>query len=95
MKTNESQQHIPNPHVVSMSDRKSLSASGVLDVESFDGLTVILYTELGELTVKGRALRICRFSNETGDLTLEGDIDSLVYAEMRVRSHSLLGKLFR
>jgi hypothetical protein len=50
---------------------------------------------LGELTVKGQGLRIQRLSIETGDLTLEGEIDSLTYAQVHTRSGGFFGKLFR
>ena len=83
------------PHVLSLSDRRSLSVSGVQDVDSFDETTVLLYTEQGELTVKGTNLHINRLNIETGDLTLEGHIDSLTYADKPMRSGGFFGKLFR
>lgn len=41
------------PHHLVLEDRRALTVSGVSDVDSFDELTVIIYTDLGELTVKG------------------------------------------
>ncbi len=43
------------PHHLVLEDRRALTVSGVSDVDSFDELTVIIYTDLGELTVKGGA----------------------------------------
>ena len=83
------------PHLISLNDRKCLAVSGVLDVDSFDDMTVVVYTSLGELTVKGRSLHIQRLCIETGDLTIEGDVDSLTYAEVHDRSGGFFGKLFR
>lgn len=83
------------PHLLSLSERRMLSVSGVQDVDSFDETAVIIYTEQGELTVRGTGLHINRLNIETGDMTMEGHIDSLVYAEVNSRSGGFFGKLFR
>lgn len=82
-------------HSVILEDRKQLSLSGVSDVSGFDEETVILETELGQLTVKGSSLHISRFSVETGELNLDGNIYSLVYAENRKTEGGFFSKLFR
>ena len=73
------------PHQVIMENRSTLSVSGVSDVDSFDGTTVVVYTTLGELTVRGDGLQIQRLNVETGDLLLSGTVDSLTYTENTVR----------
>lgn len=83
------------PHLLSLSERRALSVSGVQDVDSFDETTVVVYTEQGELTVKGTGLHINRLNIETGDLTMEGHVESLVYTEVHTRSGGFFGKLFR
>lgn len=83
------------PHQVILQDRRALSVSGVSDVDSFDGATVVVYTEMGELTVRGNGLQIQRLNVETGDLSLSGEIDSLTYADAASRRGGKLGRLFR
>ncbi len=83
------------PHLLSLSERRVLSVSGVQDVDSFDETTVVIYTEQGELTVKGTGLHINRLNIETGDLTLEGHVESLMYTEVHERAGGFFGKLFR
>ena len=83
------------PHILSLSERRTLSVSGVQDVDSFDETVVIAYTEQGELTVRGSGLHINRLNIETGDLSLEGHVDSLTYADVHARSGGFFGKLFR
>lgn len=83
------------PHRINLNERSELTISGVTDVDSFDDMTVVVYTSLGELTVKGNGLHISRLNIESGDLTLEGTVESLTYTELRSRSGGLLGKLFR
>ncbi len=82
-------------HSVILEDRKQLSLSGVADVSGFDEETVVLETELGELTVKGSSLHINKFSLETGELNLDGNIYSLVYAENRQTEGGFFSRLFR
>lgn len=83
-------------HNIILENRKSLSISGVTDVDSFDEKTIRLYTELGELTLQGRDLHIDAMSVETGNMTVSGDIWSMVYGDKdRKGPVSALGRLFR
>ena len=83
------------PHHLVLEDRRALTVSGVSDVDSFDELTVIIYTDLGELTVKGEGLHINRLNVETGELTMEGSIQSLSYADVHTRSVGFFCRLFK
>ena len=68
-------------HNMILENRKSLSISGITDVDSFDEKEISLYTQLGELTIKGRDLHVDTMSVETGDMTITGDIWSLIYGD--------------
>ena len=84
------------PHNVIMEDRKKLTVSGVSDVDSFDDSTVVIYTDMGELTVKGDNLHISGLSIETGDMSLTGNIYGLMYTDdNRRKGGSLLGRLLK
>lgn len=91
----EAKTTIQMPHHVILEDRKALTVSGVSDVDSFDELTVVIYTDMGELTVKGDGLHINRLNIETGELTLEGQIHSLNYADIQPRNGGFFGRLFK
>lgn len=82
-------------HSLILENRKVLTVTGVSDVDSFDEQAVVAYTDLGELTIKGQSLHISKLSLETGELTLDGEIDSMIYTENRPRSAGFLSKLFR
>ena len=82
-------------HSVILEDRKQLSLSGVSDVSGFDEETVVLETEVGQLNVKGSSLHINKFSIETGELNLDGNIYSLVYAENKQTEGGFFSRLFR
>lgn len=79
-----------------LENRRSLSISGITDVDSFDEREICLYTQLGELTIQGKELHIDSMSVETGDMTITGDIWSIVYGDRDRRGPlSMLGRLFR
>ena len=79
-----------------LENRKKLCISGVTDVDSFDERTIALYTELGELTIHGKDLHIDSMSVETGDMSITGEIWSMIYGDKdRKGPVSALGRLFR
>lgn len=86
---------IKKPHNVIMEGRRSLTITGVMDVDSFDEETVILFTEMGELTVRGANLHINKIDVDTGDLLMEGDVDSLAYSDNEPQKRGFFAKLFR
>lgn len=83
------------PHLVQLEERNKLTVSGVSDVDSFDENTVVVYTSLGELTVRGEGLHILKLNTDTGELALEGAVRELAYAAVRARSDGFFRKLFR
>lgn len=87
--------NISVPHNLILEDRRSLSVSGVSDVDSFDETAVIVYTDKGELTVRGNELHINRLSVETGELLLEGNIVSLTYADEMPKTAGFFSRVFR
>lgn len=92
---NTEKKNIKMPHNLILDDRKSLVVTGVSDVDSFDEETVIIYTDFGELTVKGKFLHVNKLSLESGELTLEGQITSLTYTDNKPNNGGFLSKLFR
>ncbi|MBO5911902.1 MAG: sporulation protein YabP [Clostridia bacterium] len=66
-------------HGIILENRERLSISGVLDVIGFDDETVLMETELGQLTVKGQNLKVLSFTVEVGSISVEGTVSALVY----------------
>lgn len=83
------------PHNLILEDRRSLTVTGVSDVDSFDEQTVTVFTDMGELTVRGSQLHINRLSVETGELTMEGNIVSLSYSDEQQRSGGFFSRIFK
>lgn len=90
------EEKIPSmPHNLILEDRRLLTVSGVSDVDSFDEQTVVVFTDKGELTVRGRNLHINKLSVEIGELLMEGQIVSLTYSDEQPKSTGFFSKVFR
>ena len=83
------------PHTLTLKDRNLLTVSGVSDVDAFDETEAVLYTSMGQLTVKGEGLHMQQLCVETGDLTVTGTVKELLYTDIRARSDTFFRKLFR
>ena len=59
-------------HRISVIGRKSGTVSGISDVLSFDENEILLDTDMGMLTIKGKNLHIGRLSLELGEVDMEG-----------------------
>ena len=66
---------------LTMDARKKLTVTGATEVVRFDEDLVELNTNLGQLTVEGRDLRLKCLSLDTGTLVVEGEISALRYME--------------
>lgn len=86
--------NIQKPHCVTLENRETLNLSGIKDVPGFDEQTVSLQTPMGNLIVKGESLHISKLSLDTGEVTVDGKINSLQYIG-DVRSKSFMSKIFR
>jgi len=85
-------------HAINLIRRESLTATGVLDVVSFDEETIIAETELGMLIIRGINLHVNRLNLENGELAIDGEISSVTYEDgggYIKGNKSILGKLFR
>ena len=87
---------IQGRHNAIMENRSKLMLTGVNDVERFDENVVVLYTQLGELNVKGEKLHISEMSIESGELNIDGEISALIYGQRdAVSKLGFFGKLLR
>ncbi|MDR0947652.1 MAG: YabP/YqfC family sporulation protein [Ruminococcus sp.] len=78
-----------------LEERKRMSVSGVTDVDRFDEDIIHIYTTLGELTVKGHDLHVNDMSVTTGEMNIEGSIDSIIYGDMLTGKLSFWQKIFK
>ena len=74
------------------------SVTGIQDVVAFDENQIVLDTDMGLLTVKGKGLHVSRLTLEKGEVDIEGTVDSLVYSSnetYRKQGESLFARLFK
>lgn len=81
-------------HSLVLENRRRLSITGAEDVSGFNEETVSVKTTAGALIIKGSGLHIDKLNLETGDVTVEGTVNSLQYIGSG-ESRSRLSKLFR
>ena len=76
-------------------NRNSLAIDGVTDVKSFDESLVGVNTVFGALNIEGRQLRITKYLMQTGEISVEGVIDAVVYLDNEPEKKGLLSRLAR
>lgn len=81
-------------HDLIVESRRKVTMTGINDVESFDEETITAQSGCGEITIHGKGLKISRLSVESGDMTVEGEIDSVIYSEGKATG-SFLSRVFR
>lgn len=95
VKTEEAQGNKRPQHLI-LENREKLTVTGVTDIDSFDEKTVVLFTDIGELTVAGHDLHINKLDVDTGELTMQGTVDSMEYRAQQVKPQGgVLTRLFR
>ena len=82
------------PHSVIIENRASISFTGVRDMGSFDEQAVVLYTDYGEINLRGSKLHINKLSLDTKEVDIDGNIEAVVYTQNK-QNGGLLGRLFR
>ena len=83
-------------HNVILENREKLQLSGVTAIDSFDDRAVVLYTSCGQLTILGRHLQMQQISVETGDVTVEGEVQAMRYSDRdRSAPQGFFGRLLR
>ena len=83
---------------LTLESRKKLSLCGVLEVLSFNDNQIVLNTNLGELIIKGKDLKINKLDVQNGDIIMVGIIGSFIYSGKEGKAkvnESILQRLFR
>ena len=74
------EKQLSGAHRLWIAGRKNGEVSGVSDVLSFDENEIVMDTDMGMLTIRGKGLHISKLNLEKGEAELEGQVDSLVYS---------------
>ncbi|MBR4940577.1 MAG: sporulation protein YabP [Clostridia bacterium] len=81
------------PSNLVVTNRSSLSLSGVKEVLGYDEMQIEADTFQGMIFIRGAGLKIDSFDSERGELEICGRIDGFVYGE-KTEKRSLLSRLF-
>ena len=90
----EKNTQLVNQNVI-MEKRKSLTITGVKYVDSFDEQTVVAFTNLGELTTRGEELHITSLNWDVDEISMQGNVSSLIYSDTELRASGLLSRIFK
>ena len=85
-------------HRLTLNNRDRGNLTGILDVISFNESQIVLDTDMGLLTIRGKDLHVSRLSLEKGEIDVEGRTDSFTYSSnesIRKAGQSCLSRLFK
>lgn len=85
-------------HKIVMDKRENVSITGVVDVISFDEETIVADTDMGVLVLKGLNLHVTKLNVDSGELDIDGQLESLHYEEENSfgkGKQSFFGKMFK
>lgn len=85
-------------HKLMLTNRRTCTINGVVDVLSFDVREILLETDQGMLMLKGDDLHVNRLTLEKGEVDVDGRIDSLAYSDTpgyHTKGESFISKLFK
>lgn len=98
MRTEEKYNLRGGQHRLVIENREHTVVTGVVHVDSFDDEEVVMETELGLLALRGENMHIKHLNLEQGEVTVEGYILELAYADekrSRGRGKNILERLFK
>ncbi len=64
---------------IALFDRQRAQLTGIEEVESFTETEIAALSVLGEITIWGEGLKIRHFSTESGEMEIDGSIESIAY----------------
>lgn len=91
----QDKQYKQTMHNAFLENRAKLTLTDIVDVDSFDECTIIAITSMGELTVTGYNLHIVKLSVDSGEMKIEGTINSLTYSDRQQTTEGFFKRLFR
>ncbi len=80
---------LPLPHKITLSERQTLTVTGVEEVLNFDESAVQLSTVMGCLWIYGQQLKLKNLNPEEGLLSLSGTVHALAYEQTQKKGGRL------
>ena len=83
------------PHNTIMESRRSLTATGVRSIISYDAYAPSLESEQGMLQMGGEGLKVSELSTQSGEVKISGSIEYLQYTDRAEKKSGLWHRLVR
>ena len=77
-----------------LENREKLRITGVSDVIGFDEQNISVQTQKGDLIIGGEDLKITKLDVESGEMFIEGTLNSFFYRGQTNTKQSMFGRLF-
>lgn len=82
--------------MVVLKDRRNLSINEVVDVDSFNFDEILIKTNKGFMSIKGKELHVKRLNLERNEIDIEGVINSIEYLQKaKSEKESFLKRIFK
>ena len=89
---------ISGGHELVLKERKRITLTGVIKIDSFDEEEFLLETNMGYLVIKGSGLEIVKLDTKDGIVAIKGTFISMAYLDdlkHNKKQSSLFDKLFK
>lgn len=85
-----------NTQLLTLRDRSKLTLSGVNEILSYTDSEILMFTNLGDLTVTGSSLELKNAFEKDGTVTITGYVKTLSFAENREKTaDNFISRLFK
>ena len=88
----------PLPHNLVLENKQKMTATGILDVDTFDEGKIVLFIRDDTLIIEGEDLHIQKLDVASGELTIDGEIYGITYtgcAQGQNKSKGFFKKLLK
>ena len=79
-------------HSILIQNRETAEITGILDVESYQEMGILLNSAQGEIAIDGSELKIESFSVESGRICITGRISGLYYNNQEKKRGGLFSR---
>ena len=89
--------NVTNNHIINISDRKSITLTGVKKIDNFDDKEFMIETNMGYLVIKGSGLEIIKLDTYQGNVSIKGKANSIIYSDSdgKEKDGGFFNKLFK
>lgn len=84
-------------HIVTITDRKSISLSGIKKINHFDENEFFVDSVMGQIIIKGIDLELLKLDTFDGNLIIKGKITLINYLEdtKKFKTENIISRLFK